>query len=343
MSMKQTFIDTITNDTTTIYGIMKNNLLLMNQIKHHKFQNYRYSDNAVIKSIIDDPRPIKLVTEIIIVYFIEKYNLSIDELYTAAFKNYNHKVIRNLMNIDPICCLKFDHDCAMRNAIKHDHLDIVKFLVNNGMNIHYNNDYPLFRAVNEGFLDIVKYLIEKGAKIHTGTCGVLEEAINNRHLHIVKYLVEIERADIHANDDYPLRWSAYIGDLETVKYLVSKGANIHAKNNYALVRATEKNHHDVVKFLIENGAIPENKQTDTDLEMFIKVVELKDAKTAYYIYTNADTDNQTTISEYIITKMSMRQFVFCFKSDLFEANKTDMKSIALQNRNIDKLTYLCNN
>jgi hypothetical protein len=41
-------------------------------------------------------------------------------------------------------------------------------------------------------------------------------------------------ADIHADDDYALRWGSYMGHFEVVKFLVENGANIHAENDDAL-------------------------------------------------------------------------------------------------------------
>ena len=41
-------------------------------------------------------------------------------------------------------------------------------------------------------------------------------------------------ADIHTDNECPLRWSAYYGHLPVVQYLLEHGADIHATNNDAL-------------------------------------------------------------------------------------------------------------
>ena len=68
-----------------------------------------------------------------------------------------------------------------------------------------------------------------------------------------KYLIECG-ADIHADEDYALRWSAQNGHLAIVKFLVKAGADIHACNNYALRLSAIHGHLDIIKFLVECGA-----------------------------------------------------------------------------------------
>ena len=69
-------------------------------------------------------------------------------------------------------------------------------------------------------------------------------------LDVIKYLIE-NGADIHAGDDYILRYSAYIGHFEVVKFLVENGANISARNDCALINAATYGHFEIVEFLME--------------------------------------------------------------------------------------------
>ena len=82
---------------------------------------------------------------------------------------------------------------------------------------------------------------------------MLFTACELRHLDVVKYLVE-KGADIHAANDYALRYASFNGHLDVVKYLVEKGANIHAVDDYALRYAADNGRLDVVKYLVEKGA-----------------------------------------------------------------------------------------
>jgi ankyrin repeat protein len=79
-------------------------------------------------------------------------------------------------------------------------------------------------SAENGQLETVKYLIEQGANIHANNDWALRWSARYGQLEIIKYLVE-QGADIHADDDEALRESAENGQLETVKYLIEQGAD----------------------------------------------------------------------------------------------------------------------
>lgn len=108
----------------------------------------------------------------------------------------------------------------------------------------------LFWFSRRGNLEVLKYLVENGADIHAAKDSALSSAAFNGHLEIVKYLVE-HGADIHSEHNRALRWAAERGYLEIVNYLVEHGANIHAKNDYALRKAEKYGHTEVVEYLKE--------------------------------------------------------------------------------------------
>ena len=75
------------------------------------------------------------------------------------------------------------------------HLNIVKFLISVGENIHTNDDYPLRYSANNGYLDVVKYLISVGV-------------------------------NIHADDDCALQWSAENGPRDAEARLGASGEDL---------------------------------------------------------------------------------------------------------------------
>ena len=76
----------------------------------------------------------------------------------------------------------------------------------------------------------------------------LIDASKTGDLSSVKYLIEMG-ADVHADDDYALRWAAEYGHLDVVRYLIERGADVHAGDDWALGWASRNGHLDVVKYL----------------------------------------------------------------------------------------------
>ncbi len=140
-----------------------------------------------------------------------------------------------------------DND-ALRFASIHGHLEVIKYLVEHGADIHAEDDYALRLAGLNGHLDILKYLVEHDADIHADDDAALGWASLKGHLEVIKYLVE-QGADIHAQNDYSLIIASGKGQLDVVKYFVEHGADIHTTNDWPLKSARERGHLEVVKYL----------------------------------------------------------------------------------------------
>jgi ankyrin repeat protein len=140
---------------------------------------------------------------------------------------------------------------ALYHSASSGHLEVVKYLVETGVDIRAKNDALHCGAVN-GQLHVVKYLVENGADMHVGQDYLLPVIAELGHLAIVKFLVE-NGADVHAYEDEALRSSAKNGYLEVVKYLVETGVDIRTKND-ALRESALNGHLDIVKYLLQNGA-----------------------------------------------------------------------------------------
>jgi hypothetical protein len=76
----------------------------------------------------------------------------------------------------------------------------------------------------------------------------LIDASHNGHLSLVKLLLE-SGANIHADDNYAIKWASRNGHLCVVKLLLKYGAEVNADDNYAIKKASLKGHLDVVKLL----------------------------------------------------------------------------------------------
>ena len=149
-------------------------------------------------------------------------------------------------------------DTALIYASSNGRLEVVKFLLENGGDIHTNeenganvyaqNDSPLQWASYNGHLEVVKLLLENGAKVNARNDSALSMASSRGHLEVVKLLLE-NGANVHAQNDNPLQWASTNGHLEVVRLLLKNGANVHAQDDSALRWASENGHTEVVNFL----------------------------------------------------------------------------------------------
>ncbi len=140
---------------------------------------------------------------------------------------------------------------ALYSAAQRGHLDIVRYLVDNGANVHIKDGLPLlYEAVEHCRLDVVKYLLSKGARIFrlpeetwNGYDDVIIPAIEEeKHNKAIKYIVEYdlgfsETNDIPSSKRERYSWILYeslkyrMSD-DLIKYLVNKGARLPNNENY---------------------------------------------------------------------------------------------------------------
>jgi ankyrin repeat protein len=115
---------------------------------------------------------------------------------------------------------------ALIHAQLYKHAKIIEYLesVIDNINNMKNLKNLFINACKAGQLELVKKLVEQGVDITTKNNWALRYGSRCGNLEIVKFLVE-SGADVRANDE-PLRLAAENGHLEVVKYLLKNGANI---------------------------------------------------------------------------------------------------------------------
>ena len=79
---------------------------------------------------------------------------------------------------------------ALEEAAENNDLIMVKYLIDNGADIHAWHDMAVRWATRKGHLRIIKYLVSKGASIDIYKEEALGWAASVGYLDIVKYLVE---------------------------------------------------------------------------------------------------------------------------------------------------------
>jgi len=164
-------------------------------------------------------------------------------------------------------------------------LEIIKFLINNGADIHYNNEYALEVNIKNNRIDIVKYLLDLYKNIDNLLINLLVKlSSDNSHLEIFKFLINkfklysnysifkislfyhIEKRNFnfieylthnyinnYEINDLALKYSIKNNHYDIIKYIINESVYIYTLNNFYFKYIIEKSPVKITKFLIENG------------------------------------------------------------------------------------------
>ncbi|OLY79753.1 putative ankyrin repeat protein L25 [Smittium mucronatum] len=257
----------------------------------HIFQNYprikEFIDQNLFFVCIRDPRPelISFFVENAIFSFSDMVKLEsmlYDEIY-EQFTSYDRKLHKkkkeDLYKLFPIFESFFTKSSGIDNEeyIKnresflqiqmtrllliscrgYSDLEEIKYYIDNGANIHIDQDQPLIDACQTyDDLDIIKLFVESGSDVNAQNgLALVNACYAPRSLNIIKYLIDCG-ADVNAQSGQPLiNVCSNSGDLDIVEYLVQKGANIHLQDDQAFIEAClNTRNFKVFEFLIQNGA-----------------------------------------------------------------------------------------
>lgn len=153
-------------------------------------------------------------------------------LTTSATHGYEHL----LCTLVDRCHIN-QEDCNYERALclsaKHGHLSVVKCLSKKASKESLSE--ALIWSANAGQLDIVKYLVEQGADIHIHNNSALRCNAFNNDTTLATYLIE-HGANIHANDDYALRLATRHSNKELIQLLTIRSIYGRAKWRYPCKR-----------------------------------------------------------------------------------------------------------
>ncbi|KAJ3296239.1 hypothetical protein HK104_001804 [Borealophlyctis nickersoniae] len=142
------------------------------------------------------------------------------------------------------------------DAAYNGHTDVVEWLIQKGaMAMSTNRMQNVLTAAARGdHLKVVRLLLDVGTPVigEGGWCP-LDAAIEGKNLEILELLLR-NGADIHIENDRPLRSGARCKDVGAVKMLIAYGADVHAQNEGALLEACRSGAAEMVKLLLEYGA-----------------------------------------------------------------------------------------
>lgn len=149
----------------------------------------------------------------------------------------------------------------MRDAIEKDKIEVVRTLLDNGVNPEACDDYGrsfLYIAVLHGRQDIAELLIAHGAKAEDtikNPMKIMHLAADIGAVEMGKILLKSNPELMHLRDrrgNTPLHVAAAEGNTDFVLFLIAQGADPNAKNlenRTPLYAAQKKEHHEVVKIL----------------------------------------------------------------------------------------------
>ncbi len=141
----------------------------------------------------------------------------------------------------------YSGDTLLVEAIREKEFPLIVHTIKTGVKQH-SLIYALYLASREGYLEAVKYLVENGVDIHYNEDVTLKVAAMGGYLNIVKYLVE-KGANVNAHNTEALIAAAEHGHYDVVKYLVDRGAIV---NDKALKGAVKYGHDEIIEFLRKN-------------------------------------------------------------------------------------------
>ena len=162
-----------------------------------------------------------------------------------------------------------DGQTPLYNAAQNGYDKLVSFLLDHKAeaNVKCRGSYPLHIAAYIGHLDVVKALVRNGVDVNVEDINgqtPLHRAAQKGHDKVVSFLLD--------QKDKRGRTLTHIlankGDVEGVKFLVKKGADVNVEDingQTPLHRAAQKGHDEVVAFLLEKKAAVDGRSTSNSV------------------------------------------------------------------------------
>ena len=153
--------------------------------------------------------------------------------------------------------------CKVNDDSFYNHVLLYNVFIN--YDYKRNGKSMLDIAAKHGHLEIVKYLLKQDLHMayHDDKQTPLHYAIRNHHYDVVKLLVNSGKIDINLKDDCGYTVLHYVGpgkngNVDMFEYLVNHGADINFKyrGKTLLYDAVVENRDETVKYLLSKGANP---------------------------------------------------------------------------------------
>ncbi len=227
---------------------------------------------------------------------------------------------------------------TIHEAIKKEDIDVTGMLLDLGITseqTNFNGISAVASAVWRCNLDILKLLVDKGIELHTPEnmkdgglmCGMGDYVGEDKQLKTAEYLYEngVEINCVYNKfDETPLMRAAKSNYLDLMRFYIENGADMEMKNNAGdsvLPIAVSEAKTDVVELLLESGAnvnirnkegktpltVAEmqfhNAQTDADKKVYRKIIQ---TLTEYGAVSELDKDGNLNQEDDEKTALNMR-------------------------------------
>ena len=230
-------IQDATNKESFIKTLLKsNNILLFVDLYWRK-----YPDNTIEK--IKNLKLGEFVNQLVGKYV--QYLKGKDTSYIAVSKFGNLTTIQNSCNMQ-------DSNEALKWAVVYDNIEIVEFFLDQGLNIHLDNDYLVLAAAEYSCRRTLSCLISRGSNIHINADEPLILASENGDLATVKTLIKAG-ANPYAQDCKAFLWSLRSGNIHVVKdYIEEYGVDINVCDGRAIRSAVTRGDtdRDIIRLLL---------------------------------------------------------------------------------------------
>jgi ankyrin repeat protein len=155
-----------------------------------------------------------------------------------------------------------DGRTALFVAVSGIHQETALFLINNGADVSVVNKegYSILDfALDRNLPEIVKAILQKGVDFNQTYVALVNSIANGKDNEMIGVLLDFIDVNLREPNkgNSPLLYAVNFGKIETVEFLLSRGADINIQNlagDTPITKAIYKNDTDMVKYLISKGA-----------------------------------------------------------------------------------------